>query len=104
MLSVLVMYFKFQRSTKSITKRTLSCFLQWKYEIFVEEVQHVQCTHPQLIDAGIDAAEHFSIFRSICKGSTARAIYMQVDPITLLEDFREQERQQVTEIDAGLLQ
>ena len=55
----------------------------WIDERFVEEVQRVQRTHPNLIDSEIDVAEHFSIFRSIRKGSTARATDMEVGQITI---------------------
>ena len=55
----------------------------WFDEKLVEEVKRVQLSHSNLIDESIDVAEHFSIYRSIRKGSTARAIDMQVDPITI---------------------
>ena len=55
----------------------------WLEERFIGELTRVQLTHPELIDAGIDIAEHFSIFRSIRKGSTARVIDMKVDQIAI---------------------
>jgi hypothetical protein len=55
----------------------------WFEEKFVEEVRRVQTSHPNLIDSSVDVAEHFSIFRSIRKGSTARVMDMQVDPTTI---------------------
>ena len=55
----------------------------WVDDKFVDEVKRVQLTHPDLIDSSIDVAENFSIFRSIRKGSTARAIDMKVDPVTI---------------------
>ena len=55
----------------------------WVDERFVEEVKRVQISHPQLIDAGTDIGEHFSIFRSIRKGSTARVTDMKVDPLAV---------------------
>ena len=55
----------------------------WFEEKFVEEVKRVQLSHTNLIDAGTDVADNFSIFRSIRKGSTARVIDMKVDPITI---------------------
>jgi hypothetical protein len=55
----------------------------WVDERFVEEVKRVQLSHPNLIDAGTDVGEHFSIFRSIRKGSTARVTDMKVDPLAV---------------------
>jgi hypothetical protein len=55
----------------------------WIEERFVEEVKRVQLSHPNLIDADTDVGEHFSIFRSIRKGSTARVTDMKVDPLTV---------------------
>jgi hypothetical protein len=55
----------------------------WVDERFVEEVKRVQLSHPTLIDAGTDVGEHFSIFRSIRKGSTARVTDMKVDPLAV---------------------
>ena len=55
----------------------------WVDERFVEEVKRVQVSHPNLIDAGTDVGEHFSIFRSIRKGSTARVTDMKVDPLAV---------------------
>ena len=55
----------------------------WIEDRFIGELARVQLSHPNLIDAGIDIAEHFSIYRSIRKGSTARAIDMEVDPIAI---------------------
>ena len=55
----------------------------WIDEKFIDEVKRVQESHPNLIDPGVDVAEHFSIFRSIRKGSTARTSDMKVDPNTV---------------------
>jgi hypothetical protein len=55
----------------------------WMDENFIERVKRAQNTHPHLIDQSIDVGEHFSIFRSIRKGSTARAVDMKVDQITI---------------------
>ena len=55
----------------------------WIDERFVEELQKVQKTHSHLIDASIEVDENFSIFRSIRKGSTARAVDMKVDQLTI---------------------
>ena len=55
----------------------------WMDEKFVEMVKRAQSSHPHLIDQAIDVGEHFSIFRSIRKGSTARAVDMKVDQITI---------------------
>ena len=55
----------------------------WIDEKFVEEVQSVQHSHPRLIDSEIDVGEHFSIFRSIRKGSTARVTDMEVGKVTI---------------------
>ena len=50
----------------------------WVDERFVEEVKKVQVSHPNLIDQSIDVSEHYSIFRSLRKGSTARAVDTEV--------------------------
>lgn len=50
----------------------------WVDEKFVEEVKRVQVAHPNLIDPSVDVGEHYSIFRSLRKGSTARAVDMEV--------------------------
>ena len=55
----------------------------WVDERFVNEVKRVQESHPHLIDASIEVAENFSIFRSIRKGSTARVTDMKVDQVTI---------------------
>ena len=55
----------------------------WFDKKIVEEVKQVQLSHTNLIDAGTDVADNFSICRSIRKGSTARVIDMKVDPITI---------------------
>ena len=55
----------------------------WIEERFVDEVKRVQDFHPHLIDADVDVPEHYSIFRSIRKGSTARTADMKVDPNTV---------------------
>ena len=46
---------------------------------FIAEVESVQDSHPTLLDQTIEIGEHFSIFRSLRKGSTARATDMEVD-------------------------
>lgn len=56
---------------------------QWIDDRFVKEIRRIQEVNPQLIDEALDVAEHYSIFRSIRKGATARVIDMQVDPITI---------------------
>ena len=56
---------------------------QWMDYRLVKEIKRVQDVNTQLIDSSIDVAEHYSIFRSIRKGATARVIDMQVDPITI---------------------
>ena len=55
----------------------------WVDERFVEEVKQVQLSHPQLIESSIDVEEKNSIFRSIRKGSTARATDMKVGQVTI---------------------
>jgi hypothetical protein len=55
----------------------------WIDEKFVDEVKMVQENCPHLIDSSIDVGEHFSIFRSIRKGSTARAVDMKVNQLTI---------------------
>jgi hypothetical protein len=56
---------------------------QWVDDRFVKEIRRIQEVNPQLIDSGLDVAEHYSIFRSIRKGSTARVTDMQVDSTTI---------------------
>ena len=46
---------------------------------FISEVELVQESHPNLLDQTIEIGDHFSIFRSLRKGSTARATDMEVD-------------------------
>ena len=46
---------------------------------FVKEVETVQKEEPTLIDQTIEVGDHYSIFRSLRKGSTARAIDMNVN-------------------------
>lgn len=55
----------------------------WIDDRFVEEVKRVQMSHPRLIDASIDVGEHFSIYRSLRRGSTARVTDMKVDPLAV---------------------
>ena len=45
---------------------------------FVKELENVQKEEHTLIDQTIEVGEHYSIFRSLRKGSTARAIDMNV--------------------------
>ena len=40
---------------------------------FVKQIERVQQEFPELLKGDIDVGEHFSIFRSLRKGSTARA-------------------------------
>ena len=46
---------------------------------FIAEVESVQEAYPNLLDQTIEIGDHFSIFRSLRKGSTARATDMEVD-------------------------
>jgi hypothetical protein len=45
---------------------------------FIRELEQVQKAEPTLVDQTIDIADHYSIFRSLRKGSTARATDMNV--------------------------
>lgn len=45
---------------------------------FVMELERVQESHPDLIDQTIEVGDHYSVFRSFRKGSTARATDMEV--------------------------
>ena len=47
--------------------------------MFVKEVESVQKDEPTLVDQTIEVGDHYSIFRSLRKGSTARAIDMNVN-------------------------
>lgn len=46
---------------------------------FVKEVETIQKSEPNLIDQTIEVGDNYSIFRSLRKGSTARAIDMNVN-------------------------
>ena len=46
---------------------------------FISEIELVQEAHPTLLDQTIEIGDNFSIFRSLRKGSTARATDMEVD-------------------------
>jgi hypothetical protein len=46
--------------------------------MFVKEVELVQKDEPNLVDQTIEVGDHYSIFRSLRKGSTARAVDMNV--------------------------
>ena len=61
---------------------------------FIAEVEAVQEEHPNLLDQTIEIGDHFSIFRSLRKGSTARATDMEVDEtaIDLHNRWRTMER------------
>lgn len=55
----------------------------WVNSQFISQVDNVQMTHPHLIDPSVDVSEHFSIYRSLRRGSTARASDMKVDSSTI---------------------
>ena len=61
---------------------------------FITEVEAVQEDYPDLLDQTIEIGDHFSIFRSLRKGSTARATDMEVDEtaIDLHNRWRTMER------------
>ena len=61
---------------------------------FIKELEVVQKNEPTLMDQTIEVGEHYSIFRSLRKGSTARAIDMNVQEtvIDLHNRWRSMER------------